>query len=287
MNKITKKHWKIAAGIISILLIASMAACSNTDTPTVDTEDTTVGESTMEETVIEDSAEADVEESAEDITTVDEEGSTAIDTEALATELPNIGTGELSAVEVEGLLFMREEEKLARDVYLTLYDQWQMNIFMNIASSEQTHTDSVKVLLDQFGLEDPMSTDEVGVFENEVLQQLYDDLVAAGSQSLGDALLVGGAIEEIDILDLEEYISQTDNADIQFVYENLTMGSRNHLRSFVSIYERQVGETYVPQYLTAEAYEAIIEGSMETGGDYDGAGQGGQGGGQGGGNQKP
>ena len=39
---------------------------------------------------------------------------------------------ELSTSELEGIAFMREEEKLARDVYIQLADLWNMNIFSNI-----------------------------------------------------------------------------------------------------------------------------------------------------------
>ena len=120
-------------------------------------------------------------------------------------------SGDLTEVEAEGLIFMREEEKLARDVYLTLYDQWNIPIFQNIARSEQTHTDAIKNLLDTYGLVDPMVNDKIGVFVNPDLQALYDQLVEMGSQSLSDALKVGIAIEEIDILDLKKYIAQTDH----------------------------------------------------------------------------
>ena len=46
----------------------------------------------------------------------------------------------LSAKEASDLIFLREEEKLARDVYLALYDAWGTPIFLNISSSEQKHT---------------------------------------------------------------------------------------------------------------------------------------------------
>jgi hypothetical protein len=77
-------------------------------------------------------------------------------------------------------------------------------------------------------------------------------------------LRVGVAIEEIDILDLKE--RRTDTVDIQLVYDNLTKGSRNHLRSFVSTLEKQTGETYQPQYLSQAAYDAIVNTPAERGG---------------------
>ena len=204
---------------------------------------------------------------ASDITSVDESGNTTIDQTALSAALGQISGGELSIAEVEGLLYMREEEKLAKDVYLTLYEKWGMSIFQNIANAEQTHMDAVKTLIERYGLEDPAAASDIGVFTNSTLQDLYDQLVETGNQSLGDALRVGAAIEEIDILDLEEYIAQTDKADIQMVYDNLMKGSRNHLRSFVSTLKKQEGEIYEPQYLSQEAYDAIVSTPTEAGGE--------------------
>ena len=71
-------------------------------------------------------------------------------------------------------------------------------------------------------------------------------MIEQGSRSLADAPRVGATIEEIDVLDLQEHLSQTDQADVQPVYQNLLQGSRNHMRSFSSNLERRVGEVYAP-----------------------------------------
>ena len=165
---------------------------------------------------------------------------------------------ELSTSELEGITFMREEEKLARDVYIQLADLWNMNIFSNISRSEDTHMEAVKTLIDLFGYEDPVQDNEVGIFTDQVLQDLHNELMVSGSISLAEALLVGGAIEEIDILDLQKYLDQTSNSAVIEVYENLLRGSIKHLNSFVSNYERQTGETYQPQFLTQEEYQELI-----------------------------
>jgi hypothetical protein len=196
-------------------------------------------------------------------------------------------SGDLTVAEAEGLVFMREEEKLARDVYLALYDEWGLGIFQNISTSEQQHMDAVLTLMETYGLDDPAAGAEQGEFENAELQALYDELVTAGSASLEAALRVGAAIEEIDILDLDEYSAQTDRDDLLRVYDNLTRGSRNHLRSFVSTLERQTGETYVPQYMSQDAYDAIVAGETETGGAGQGGGRGNVGGGKGRGGGRP
>jgi hypothetical protein len=93
---------------------------------------------------------------------------------------------------------------------------------------------------------------------------LYNDLVAQGESSLVEALKVGALIEEIDILDLEEYLEQTDNGDISLVYNNLIRGSRNHLRSFVRTMIRQ-GQSYEPQRLGEANYDEIINSENERG----------------------
>lgn len=186
-------------------------------------------------------------------------------------------SGELNAEEAAALIFMREEEKLAHDVYVTLHEQWGLPIFQIISQSELTHTDSVKILLDRYGLNDPASS-TIGVFSDPELQMLYTELVGRGRQSLAEALKVGAAIEEIDILDLQERLIQTDNADIQQVFENLLSGSENHLRAFVTNLKNQTGEVYQPQYLSAEAYQAIIATSPGNGFGRGMNGNGGRGG---------
>lgn len=164
---------------------------------------------------------------------------------------------ELTQEEIDALLFMREEEKLAHDVYLALYEKWELVIFKNIARSEQRHMDSVKTLIDRYGLQDPMLV-EAGEFTNQDLQSLYNDLVIKGSQSINDALLVGGAIEEIDILDLQDGLKDITNADVTRVFEILLRGSYNHLKAFVNNFNRQSSEVYQPQYMSQNAFDEII-----------------------------
>lgn len=174
-------------------------------------------------------------------------------------------SSDLTEAEIAGLLYMREEEKLARDVYLALYAEWGLPLFQNIARSEQTHTDAVKGLLDRFGLADPADGTAAGEFTNPDLQALYEDLVALGAQSLSDALKVGATIEDLDIFDLQNNLAEVENVYIRRVYENLTKGSRNHLRAFVSTLGRQTGESYQPQYLSEDEFASIVESGRETG----------------------
>jgi hypothetical protein len=175
---------------------------------------------------------------------------------------------DVTGEEALGLQFMHEEEKLAHDVYVTLYEKWELPLFNNIAASEQKHADAVATLLDRYDLADPADGNAVGEFTNPKLQALYDRLILQGSKSAADALKVGAAIEEIDIHDLEERLAETEDADIQRVYKSLMAGSENHLRAFARNLKSRTGETYVPQYLSQKAYDAIINATSSRGGGW-------------------
>jgi hypothetical protein len=147
---------------------------------------------------------------------------------------PVLQAAGLSDVEKNYLLLMREEEKLARDVYQALNAKWNHQTFANITQSEQQHMDSLKVLLDRYGIHDPAAGKKPGEFTNQKLQGLYIQLVQKGSQSLNDALAVGVEVEKLDITDLEKAISKTTHSDVTPVYKNLLRGSNNHLKAFSS-----------------------------------------------------
>jgi hypothetical protein len=171
---------------------------------------------------------------------------------------------ELNAAEIRALRLMREEEKLARDVYLTLFEDTNFRIFRNIARSEQRHMNAVRILIQKYGLADPASDDTVGVFTNPNLQALYYDLTAQGSQSLQEALQVGALIEDLDIFDLKRFIKKSDNQDILVLLQNLQKGSRNHIRSFIRQMTRFQLE-YSARYLGPEELEEILNSPMERG----------------------
>lgn len=199
------------------------------------------------------------------VTTVTDTGETSFDPTALEDALAELALGTLTDAERDGLLLMREEEKLAGDVYRYLYERHGLPVFSNIASSEDTHTAAVKQLLDRYALADPAAGNADGVFANTEIQMLYDSLTARGTPSLLDGLYVGVLIEELDIFDLERLLAELDdNPDIALVYENLQKGSRNHLRAFY----RQVldsGGSYTPEYLSQDEFDAIVHSDVERG----------------------
>jgi hypothetical protein len=194
---------------------------------------------------------------------VDSEGITNINFNLLSSQLNVIPLGDLSNAEAQSIIFMREEEKLARDVYTELYKSYLDSIFINIAASEQTHTDAVSSLIIRYKLNDPMAVDVDGEFENSELQIIYDSLIASGAISLLEGLYVGARVEELDIYDIERLTKIiVDNSDIVLIYNNLLKGSRNHLRSF----NKQItliGGYYTPIYISQTEYNSIVNFPIE------------------------
>ena len=178
--------------------------------------------------------------------------------------IADIPLSELNEEEKQWLIQMREEEKLARDVYIALGQQRWVKTFSNIANSEQTHTDAIKDLLDRYQIEDPIKDDTYGIFTSPVLQNLYNTLIEQGKKSLLDALIVGATIEDLDIKDLQELTKTTDNEDIILTYANLEKWSRNHLRAYVKQIQKN-NWSYIPQYISQEEYNTIIASSQENG----------------------
>jgi len=147
----------------------------------------------------------------------------------------NIVPGDLTPEETDGLIHMRLDEKLARDVYIYLGELYNQKIFLSIQESEQKHMDAIDNLLDKYLVEDPLEIDVIGVFPEDFpeFQELYDLYVSQGGTSVQEAIAVGIAIEELDIADLEALRLITDNPDILKVYDKLLAASQIHLSKFL------------------------------------------------------
>lgn len=167
----------------------------------------------------------------------------------------------LSQTEINDLKVLREEEKLARDVYIYAYNIYGNDIFTNISQSEQQHMDKILVLLNTYNIEDP-ALPNVGEFTNQMLQNLYNDLTTQVDLSLIEALKVGATIEDLDINDIEDFESRTDKADILNTYDKLKCGSRNHMRNYYGQLVNN-GIAYVAQFITASELTIIINSSNE------------------------
>ena len=150
----------------------------------------------------------------------------------------------LTVDEIATLLWMREEEKLARDVYIKMTEYYSANIFSNIAAAEQKHFDAIGRKLDQYGIEDVAKL-EIGAFYDQDLQKMYDDFVKEGQVGYVEALFVGVEIEEADLVDLSVAISETDSRPLKRTYSRLLIGSQHHLDSFIKLLEKE-GIDYEP-----------------------------------------
>jgi len=164
---------------------------------------------------------------------------------------------ELTNAEREGIILMREEEKLAHDVYQFLYEKWELNIFSNILGAETRHFNAMGYLIESFDLEDP-AFEEPGRFRNKELQSLYDSLTTQGSESLIAALQTGAYIEEVDIQDLQQLIENTADETILPVYQSLLRASGNHLRAFTGQLANR-NQSYAPSILSVSDYQLILD----------------------------
>jgi len=162
---------------------------------------------------------------------------------------------QLTAYEKEGILLMREEEKLAHDVYSFFVEKYNIPIFRNIKQSEVMHQKSMIWLMEKYDIKDP-SFEEQGKFNNKELQKLYDRLTVQGN-TLIEALKIGAYIEELDIFDLKKLMKKTDNEDILWVYSRLLWGSENHFRAFTRNLSNR-GVEYEPEFLTKEEMETML-----------------------------
>ena len=172
-------------------------------------------------------------------------------------------SNDLSDLEIADLLFMREEEKLARDSYIVLHELWGEAVYSNISISEQQHMDAMEKLLDKYGLPDPVADeDDVGSFVDDELDVLFTYLMDLGEESALAGLNVGGLIEEKDMHDIQAAIDAADHQDIKDVYGSLLCGSRNHLRSFVKNIEL-AGSTYTASVLPQDEVDEIANSPME------------------------
>ena len=158
---------------------------------------------------------------------------------------------------------MREEEKLARDVYAAAFAQTGLTVFDNIGRSEQSHTDAVAAVLRARSIPDPVVVDVAGSFRDPTLAGLYDALVAQGQASEVEALRVGATIEDLDLHDLAQMRARTTEPDALALYDTLACGSRNHMRSFVSQLASR-GDSYEAAYLPAEEITSIVSSARET-----------------------
>jgi hypothetical protein len=251
-------------GIAILVAAAALTGCADdaaTSESSADVSDTTatttstapdvatLDDATLDDATVDDATTSTVTDTTETDTTVTS-GSAGPSVDGLTTD------------EVAGVVWMREEEQLAHDLYTRFDELWNLRVFENISASEQRHIDITIGLLDDFGLDDPQAGLAPGTYAEPQIQALYDDLAAQGSSTALAALRAGALVEELDIADLRARAAATDDPTLADAYARLEQGSRNHLRAFVSQIEAR-GETYIAQVL--DDADAIIAAPMERG----------------------
>lgn len=168
----------------------------------------------------------------------------------------NPNTSELESS--SSLLFMLEEEKLARDTYRYLDSLYNVRVFNNIAASEQKHMDMIMTILDDRGISYNLLAQ--GQFADTALQTHYQAFVQKGLLGIADAYHIGATIEDLDIYDLQHFIAESQDSVMIDTYEKLICGSGNHLRAFVSNLEL-TGGSYTAQFLSQAEVDSILAGS--------------------------
>lgn len=198
------------------------------------------------------------------IVNVDGDGYTEVDLVALDEWLRTIPNEPLSDAEAAAILFAREEEKMDRDAFRVFDDLYTLDAFTRMTESEQTHMSAVGLLIQKYGLTDPVTNDATGVFANQNILALYEDFIDQGDDSAAAALAAGAGTQEMTIMDLADGLEVTDNRDVECVFENLQKGSRNHLRRLVRLLDNR-NVDYTPVYLPQADFDAIVESAMEQG----------------------
>jgi hypothetical protein len=241
---------------LAVLIFMVMAGCNKTaGTETGGSDGVSAGEAQLEKALAFDAG-VESTESIEDII------------ECIYECVNSMPVEDISDSEVETLEYVREEEFLARDVYIKMYELYNIPVFNNISKSELIHSTAMQALLEKYNLPDPGANHQTGIFNNQDIQALYDALVEQGSASLEDAIIVGATIEDVDIADLIEHIdNDVDNLDIGYALSQLWRGSRNHMRAFHAHLTFH-GLTYTPQFISQEMYDQIVSTNWEIGNGF-------------------
>jgi len=163
----------------------------------------------------------------------------------------------VSPEERQGLIQMRQEIKLVRDVSLALYNRWQLPVFLNNANAWQAQMDNTKALMDKYHIADPMVDNTPGIFADPHYMELYNTMVAKGMTSLENAFSAGANMEDRVIYTMNNMMALTDNADMMVVYQYMMAGSQGHMKTFVGMMEGQ-GIPYNPQYISHDQMEQIM-----------------------------
>lgn len=179
-------------------------------------------------------------------------------------------TSPLARAEADTLRSMREEEKLARDLYAAFEPSGFE--FARIQGMERHHFAMIGMLLERYQLPDPAASQPAGVFTDPALQAQYAELHERGTKSRADAYAVATEIEDQSLHDLQAAIEGTTHDDIRHAYAMLAQMTRNHLRVFYTGLAAE-GGAYSPKYLDRPAFDRVVAAPMEPMGRMMGRGE--------------
>ncbi len=164
--------------------------------------------------------------------------------------IPDINAYPLSTLTEDmkyALSYMWHEEKLAKDIYLSLNEINYNKQMYNIATkSETVHENLVEDLAVRYDLnltnvadykeyyaKEDLANLAQGEFAITKIQDLYNALYDFGKVSPQQTLQVGCMVEVTDINDLNEFIAKSSEAsDLLAVFDFLKEGSYKHYWSF-------------------------------------------------------
>lgn len=197
-----------------------------------------------------------------DVISVSADGTTSFITTNLCPVFDS--TVELTANEIEFLYAVREDEKLARDVYTYFFDKFELSPFSRIAKAEANHIAAVERLFYFYSITYP-AVGPAGEFKDGVRKAYYDNLIEKGVTAL-EAYKATAYLEEKDVADYTKVLETIQNPNVKMVIENLLKGSVNHLKASVrQIYA--LDGTYTPAFLTQQRFDEIISSNNFTNGN--------------------
>ena len=170
----------------------------------------------------------------------------------------------LTPNEIQWLIYIREEEKMARDLYIGMYNSWGLSIFKSISEEEQEHINAMLELFKMYSIVDPLAGDVPRNYTNQHIANLHTSLLTQGMQSNKDGLKACALQEEISMQDLDLAMKSTQQQAINKVYSELQRDSINHLRSFIHSLEI-FGERYMAVKIPQQTVDAIILDKMDRG----------------------
>jgi hypothetical protein len=168
----------------------------------------------------------------------------------------------LNATENRYIIYMIEGEKMARDLYYHFSQKYDFAQFEELYKAEQSQLQAIKQLAKKYDIENPAAKKDVGQFKNPEIQQFYDEFLKQGNKNLEEALKASSKAEEVAIQIYLRSIDGAEKADTKFVFEQLNIAAKNHLRLLAETLEEKEVD-YKPEHLDQPDYNRIIHSSLE------------------------